>query len=215
MKTIGETLISRREQLKLSLDDIEKKLHIRKRYLAAMENNDFSAFSSPNYIRGFIKNYCEFLGVDSDKVLPVFRRQYKANEEEEIMPKGVSNPLDNPVFKITPQRAAIISVVLILLVFFIYLFSQARGLIGAPKLVLDEPDRDMVIGTKELVLTGRVNPEATLFINGKASKISPEGEFSIKTVLNNGVNEFIIEAINKNGKKMTLNRNIRYQQQNP
>lgn len=215
MKTIGETLISRREHLKLSLDDIEKKLHIRKRYLVAMENNDFSAFSSPNYIRGFIKNYSEFLGLDSDKVLPVFRRQYEAKEEKEIMPKGVSNPLDNPVLKVTPHRAAIVSVVFILLVFFIYLFSQGRGLIGAPKLVLDEPDRDMVVGVEELVLVGRVNPEADLFINGKASKVSPEGEFSIKTVLNKGVNEFTIEAVNKNGKKTTLNRNIRYQPPNP
>jgi len=211
MKTIGELLRLRREQLKLSIESVESKLRIRKRYLVALEQDDFSVFSSPNYIRGFIKNYSEYLDLDSAKVLAVFRRQYAANEAEELMPEGVHNPLDNPLFKITPQRAAIVSVLLILLVFFVYLFSQARGLFGAPTLELVDPAKDQVVNSRELELRGRVNPEAQLSLNGKGAEISADGEFAIKVELNEGVNEFVLEAVNKNGKVSRIERNIRYQ----
>jgi len=211
MKTIGELLSLRREQLELSIEDVESKLHIRKRYLAALEQNDFSVFSSPNYIRGFIKNYSEYLDLDSAKVLAVFRRQYATNEAEELMPEGVHNPLDNPIFKITPQRAAIVSVFLILLIFFVYLFSQARGLFGAPTLELVDPVEDKVVTVRELELRGNVNPEAQLSLNGKGAKTSADGEFVIEVELIEGVNEFVLEAVNSNGEKTIVSRSIRYQ----
>ena len=211
MKTAGELLSSRRKQLELSVEDVENKLRIRKQYLLAMEQDDFTIFSSPNYIRGFIKNYSEFLDLDSVKVLAVFRRQYTDGQVGEIMPEGMHSPLDNPLLKITPQRAVVVSVLLILLVFFAYLFNQARGLLGAPTLELIEPAQDQVINVEQLTFKGKVNPEAELFFNGKINKASLDGDFMIEVEVIEGVNEFVLEAVNKNGKVSRIERNIRYQ----
>lgn len=211
MKTAGELLSSRRKQLELSVEDVENKLRIRKQYLLAMERDDFTIFSSPNYIRGFIKNYSEFLDLDSVKVLAVFRRQYADGQVGEIMPEGMHSPLDNPLLKITPQKAVVVSVLLILLVFFAYLFNQARGLLGAPTLELIEPAQDQVINVEQLTFKGKVNPEAELFFNGKINKASLDGDFMIEVEVIEGVNEFVLEAVNKNGKVSRIERNIRYQ----
>lgn len=61
---IGEKLRDAREQRGLSLDDIQEKTKIQKRYLAAIEDENFHILPGSFYARAFIKEYAQALNMD-------------------------------------------------------------------------------------------------------------------------------------------------------
>jgi len=66
---LGRTLRQRRELLSLSIEDIHEHIHIRKNFLIAMENGDFSQLPSTVQARGMLANYADFLDLDADAIL--------------------------------------------------------------------------------------------------------------------------------------------------
>jgi cytoskeletal protein RodZ len=69
MKEIGERLGEARERLGLTLEEAERSTRIRAHHLAALEEGRLDALPSPVHARGFLKNYAEFLGLDSESIL--------------------------------------------------------------------------------------------------------------------------------------------------
>lgn len=68
-ESVGTVLRQRRESLRLSLEDVERKTYIRARFLAAIESDDLSAMPSEAQARGFIRTYAAYLGMDGDELL--------------------------------------------------------------------------------------------------------------------------------------------------
>lgn len=73
MNAIGEQLVAARSAKGLTLDQVSDETNIAKRYLAAMENEDFSVFPGDPYIIGFLRNYAEYLGLDPSSMIQSFR----------------------------------------------------------------------------------------------------------------------------------------------
>ena len=66
---IGPYLKELREYFKLSTQDVSERLHIRVRYVAAMEEGNFEQMPGKVYARGYVHTYAEFLGLDADQVV--------------------------------------------------------------------------------------------------------------------------------------------------
>ena len=64
MAEIGQSLREAREAKGLTLDDVEQEIRIRSNYLEALENEDYDRLPGEVYVRGFLRNYARFLGVD-------------------------------------------------------------------------------------------------------------------------------------------------------
>ena len=75
MTNIGETLRTAREEQGLSLNDVVAVTRIRSHFLDALEQNNFDALGGDVYVRGFLRNYATFLGLDPDPLLAPFRSQ--------------------------------------------------------------------------------------------------------------------------------------------
>jgi cytoskeleton protein RodZ len=67
MAGIGQILRETREAKGLTLDDVEQKIRIRSSYLEALENEDYDRLPGAVYVRGFLRNYARFLGVDLEE----------------------------------------------------------------------------------------------------------------------------------------------------
>ena len=97
MSPIGETLRTAREAKGLGLDRVSDETNIAKRYLAALENEDFTVFPGDPYAIGFLRNYAEYLGLASDDLVATFRNmriQEQPVPIQELIPKrGPSIPL--------------------------------------------------------------------------------------------------------------------------
>jgi cytoskeletal protein RodZ len=69
MESIGQRLRQARERLGVSLDEAERTTRIRAQHLAALERDEFESLPSPVQARGFLKNYSDYLGLDTGRLL--------------------------------------------------------------------------------------------------------------------------------------------------
>ena len=64
MIEFGETLRKTREQKGLTTSQVAQTTHLLVQQIEALEREDFSKIAAPIYGRGFVKLYCEALGLD-------------------------------------------------------------------------------------------------------------------------------------------------------
>lgn len=69
IRQIAQTLIERRKARGLTLDKISQTLKIRLPYLEALEKGDWDNILGEVYVRGFIKRYAIYLGIDAERLL--------------------------------------------------------------------------------------------------------------------------------------------------
>jgi cytoskeleton protein RodZ len=69
---LGQKLKEAREAKGLSLRDVEEATKIRKKYLQALENETFEVIPGKTYAKGFVKNYSNFLNLDTKALLEEF-----------------------------------------------------------------------------------------------------------------------------------------------
>ena len=79
MIEFGETLRKAREAKGLSTSDIANKTHIMVQLVEALEREDFSRIVAPIYGRGFVKLYCETVGLDPKPLVAEFMEIYNGN----------------------------------------------------------------------------------------------------------------------------------------
>ncbi len=71
---LGDLLRQSREQLGLSLDEVEASTHIRRAYLEALEAENFDALPNRVATRGFLRNYASALKLDATYVLELYEQ---------------------------------------------------------------------------------------------------------------------------------------------
>ena len=73
IQAFGQYLRQTRETKEITLESAESALRIRRRILESFELGDFNIpDSSPIQIRGFIRNYARFLGLDEDGIIEMY-----------------------------------------------------------------------------------------------------------------------------------------------
>src|SRR5215470_8227011 len=75
MAELGSTLSRARRARGITIEDAERDTHVSKRYLQALENEDFSSFPAPVYARGFLRTYSRYLGLNPEELIRVFPNQ--------------------------------------------------------------------------------------------------------------------------------------------
>ena len=70
---IGAMLKEMRQQKGLKLVDLSKRLCIRKCYLEAIEESNYSEIPPFPYGSGFIRSYATFLGLNSENIIELYR----------------------------------------------------------------------------------------------------------------------------------------------
>ena len=70
--SLGERFRAAREQRCLTLSDVSEHLRIRSVYLAAIEDENWKAIGAPVYIRGFLRTYARYLGLDPEEAVAEF-----------------------------------------------------------------------------------------------------------------------------------------------
>lgn len=73
--TIGKMLRKAREKHRYSLEDVERVIHIRQRFLAALENDQIDDLPSLVQGKGFLRLYADYLGLAVQPLLDTWERQ--------------------------------------------------------------------------------------------------------------------------------------------
>ncbi|MEL3905959.1 MAG: helix-turn-helix domain-containing protein [Treponema sp.] len=91
MQDIGNVLETARSEKQIGLEQAARETNIARRYLEALETGRYDVFPGEPYIVGFLRNYAEYLGLNPDECVLLYK-QAKIQET------------DIPPEKLIPQR---------------------------------------------------------------------------------------------------------------
>ena len=108
MDSYGEILRKAREEKNLNVEKIAREISIESRYLTGLEEEDNGVFPGEAYMIGFLRNYSNYLELDTDYILRLYNNkkiQESLSDSEwkkyhdaetlfsELRPKILSQPL--------------------------------------------------------------------------------------------------------------------------
>lgn len=215
VKTIGEILKEKRIEKGLNTRQVSEIIKIRPEYLEALESGNYNVFPSEVYIKGFLRNYAKFLGVEKDKAMALYRRE---NTEDRSTNIETSQKTENPKFSfaLTPEKLIIAIVLIVTLGIVYYLSTQVSTILKSPELQINAPvvvsageEEEFVTTDEDITFKGEISPGATLTLNGDTVTVSNIQQFEVRDVaLNPGLNEFVFIAESQFGKESSLTLSV-------
>lgn len=208
-QTLSEILKRRRESLEISLTDAEQATRIRGQYIKAIESGDYITLNDDVYARGYVKNYADYLGLDTKPILKLYDSERAGQREmqRQSRRRGDSTRLGLKPIKprrwiITPRSFVALSVVVLLGLVVAYIAWQVATLSRPPHLALNYDEPRNVTANYGYV-SGRVEGGADLFINDSPVLVAADGTFRERITLIDGRNDITLTARNRLGKSVT------------
>lgn len=189
MRKLGEILKEARLAQKISTQTAAKKLLLKEEVLTALEEDNWESLPEKAYIAGFIKNYADFLSLDSARLLALFRGQY----DERKFPQKAGPIFPKRRLMFTPNLIIPTTLTLAILIFGIYLLAQYTSVLSAPKLEIITPPDDQTTTAAVVEIAGVTEKDTTVSIDGQLIPVNEEGKFSYQVKLQDGRN--MIEVI--------------------
>lgn len=181
------------------LEDISKKIKVPVKYLQALEDEQINCFPQEPYCSLIIKDYADYLGLQGQDVLALFRRDFEQ--------KRKSKNVANNGFTFTPKFTFTVSIFAIIVLFSLYLISEYFKFHQPPKLKVNWP-LEATVSSSVIEISGTTDPESTIRINDDLIIVDSTGSFQKKITLSSGDNNIVVESTSPNGKITTEERNI-------
>jgi Helix-turn-helix domain len=81
---IGNSLREARLRQHLDFPELEQATKIRSRYLRALEEEQFDTLPAETYVKGFLRAYAEYLGLDGQLYVDEYNSRYVVGEDEPV-----------------------------------------------------------------------------------------------------------------------------------
>ena len=92
MFEIGNSLREARLRQGLEFPEIEYATKVRSKYLRALEDEQFDTLPAQTYVKGFLRTYAEYLGLDGQLYVDEYNSRYVGLEEESPLRASVRQP---------------------------------------------------------------------------------------------------------------------------
>lgn len=89
LKKMGDSFRLKREEMNLTLKEVENVTSIRTMYLQAIEEGRVQQFLSTVYALGFIRQYATFLGFDQERLVKEFPEAFRMAIEKQDFAYGI------------------------------------------------------------------------------------------------------------------------------
>jgi cytoskeletal protein RodZ len=202
MITAGEVLKNKRELLKKSLEKVSLDTKIQRRFLEYIENNQFDYFDSEVFLTGFIKIYAQYLDLDINKILALYRR---SNPKKTL---AVNKSKKDKIFKKTkgrkrqnflnPKTFFTIFLILFLAIVVGYIGFQIYKFQSPPRLSIIQPTTESEFTSEKITVKGETQTDTTIQINGTTVEVDEEKTFEKEITLKEGPNIITIKATKRN-----------------
>ncbi len=90
MFQIGASLREARERRGLSSADVQKAIRIRDRYLNALEEERWELLPGDAYLKGFLRTYADFLGLDGNLYVEEYNSRFSHGEDQALVPPALA-----------------------------------------------------------------------------------------------------------------------------
>lgn len=201
--SLGEKLKRARKRRGVDLIEAELQTKVRAKYLEALENEDFDLLPNDIYVKGFILTYANYLSLNPENIFSLYKQQRsirKNTENDEFSAKKLKS---GKVFIITPKIIALCFGILFCAAAVSYIVFQVVSFASVPKLVVHSPEKDIIVDTESVVVSGATDTGATLTVNREKVATNEDGSFNKEITLQNGINTIMVTAISKTNKETT------------
>jgi cytoskeletal protein RodZ len=145
---LGKRLKEAREEKQITLDELQEMTKIQKRYLIGIEEGNYAIMPGNFYVRAFIKQYAEAVGLDSEQLFEEYKHEIPSSQHEEL-PEQLSRvksrqQLSSKTSKIIDMLPKLLTAAFIIgAAVVVWLFLQNRD-------VNETPEENVVSGTTEV-----------------------------------------------------------------
>ncbi len=211
-ETLGIILQKARTSHGWELKDAERRIGIPVRYLEFLEADDFYKLPSPTYTRGFLERYAQFLQLNPEEIINRWKQESAEFLEQKIWRKKRVKRL--PLAGLKKNRFLLsfniktVLTTLILLVVFIYLGLGIKRILLPPQIEIFSPSEDLITRELSLIIKGRTEVGADVFINQEPVSEISQGYFQENLELLPGLNIIEISAKKKYSRERVIQRRV-------
>ena len=206
---LGERLVAAREGRGIDLFRAERETKIRRAYLAALERGDYASLPGAVYVRGFLRNYAQYLGLDPEEAVAQWHHDAPAYAPEPaiVMPRPLVAPRKGLVLGSGVVVAAVVTVVVLAILAYIG-FQLVRFAEPPPLSVVQPPNVVTEVAQDASTYTLRGTTVAGGVVTIEAPGRDPlnvtaagDGGWLATVELRRGKNQFDVSAVDpKTGK---------------
>jgi cytoskeletal protein RodZ len=177
MESIGQYLRLAREERGLSIDQVSRDTNISRHFIVALEEDKHEVFPAEPYVIGFLRNYSEHLGLNTEELIAKYRT-VKIQEQPAPMEELIRKPSPWPTRLLVGGSALVVLVVLVVFVVpaafeFVAGLPKALAAASAPK----EP-RSFALAADKAQLTQRLYTGDTVALDDQGQTFT----FTLKAI---------------------------------
>lgn len=208
--SVGARLRDARERQGLPLEAVAHSLRISLKTLQALEQGDIQRLPADVYIRGFLRQYADVLGLDPVPLLRAFaieRARFPAKVT--TFPWMLAGRAQARLWdRLTPRALAVLGGGAVLLIVFFYVVLQVRTYARPPRLDVFEPPQDIEVREPTVTVRGRTDATAEISINGEQTAVRSDGTFEEALGVGEGVNTLRVVARSIGGRETIAVREV-------
>jgi cytoskeletal protein RodZ len=125
MFEIGSSLREARLRQGVDFPEIEQSTKIRGKYLRALEDEQFDLLPAQTYVKGFLRSYAEYLGLDGQLYVDEYNSRYVVGEED--TPLRMRRPSQRAPRPRVESRVVLLTLLGIALVTALVIVAWTRG----------------------------------------------------------------------------------------
>lgn len=214
---LGEIFRTQREKKNITLEQAAADTRIREKFLRALEDGDYQSLPGAVYTKGFLRNYAEYLDLDTEELIPLYQRERGQPEPPQTRTFKPYRPV---VHRSLIFRPVIFLPVILLAgvgLFVGYLYYQFTTFATLPRLEVTDPAGDEFASSGDLVVRGVTVPDGRITVRvypgpDTFGDIRPgsDGSFATSVALKPGANHVEVEVLDTAGKTNRVSRTIQY-----
>lgn len=141
---LGTRLKEARLSKGYSLDDLQEITKIQKRYLVAIEEGNYSTMPGTFYVRAFIKQYAEAVGLNAEELLEEYKKEIP-QQTEEVAQSISQSPTRRKLNSRTSSRMmesmpkVIVALFIIVIIILIWVLFQKKMADSGPEEITQNP----------------------------------------------------------------------------
>jgi cytoskeletal protein RodZ len=210
-RSLGAILKAARTKAQVTIEEAEKRTKICAKYLVALEAGNYAALPAEAYNIGFVRGYAQFLKLNPDKIVRLYREERSNQRLSSHHPDLLLQPrrMSDWRFLITPRLIAIVSGVIIFGAMISYIFGQLRAFASPPPLELSTP-ADFTSTQDTVTVKGHTATGSLVTMNAQPINVADDGTFSEPIQLAPGLNHILVQARSRSDKVTQVPLNILY-----
>lgn len=200
--TLGERLKKFRTERRIPIQEVSRLTKIQAKYIEYLEEGYYDRLPADVYVRGFLRSYADFLGLDECVLLKIYEKEkgIKKNLENgqgKCLSKKENEPIRMSAFVFSPKKITLAIFFLAIISGVIFLSREIGSFTDAPRLIVLGPQENAEVADNSTTVFGITDVDARVFVNGQPIIVNDEGKFREDITLQSGINTINIKAVNR------------------